>query len=60
VLCEPVEMVVDEPADVLVGSWALPQIGRLSAGDAGDAFERGQAEGFIALHEQPGPAPQIF
>ena len=56
VLSEPLEMLVDEPPDLLVGGVARPEIGRLSAGHARHALERRHAECLVPLHEQLRPA----
>src|SRR5437660_9221731 len=59
VLFEPVEMLVDEPADLLVGCGAPPQIGRRSAGHARHARERRESERLVLLDDHPGPGPQV-
>ena len=59
VLPEPVEMLADDPADLLVARGPMPGVRRLSAGRARHARQRRHPECLFLISKQPGPGSQI-
>ena len=59
VLPEPVEMLADDTADVLVARGPMPGVRWRSAGRARHARQRRHAECLFLVSKQPGPGSQI-
>ncbi len=59
VLPEPVEMLADDPADLLVARGPMPGVRWLSAGRARHARQRRHPECLFLISKQPGPGSQI-
>src|SRR6202049_2855316 len=59
VLPEPVEMLADDPADLLVARGPMPGVRWLSAGRARHARQRRAPEGLFLISKQPVPGSQI-
>ena len=59
VLREPVEMLADDPADLLVARGPVPRGRWRSAGRARHARQRRHAECLVLVSEQPGPGSQV-
>jgi hypothetical protein len=59
VLAEPVEMLADDPADLLIARGPMPRVRWRSAGRGRHARQRRHAECLVLVCEQPGPGSQI-
>src|SRR5262245_16427640 len=59
VLPEPVEMLADDPADLLVARGPVPAGRWRPAGRARHVRQRRHPEGLVLVREQPGPGPQV-
>ena len=59
VLPEPVEILADDPADLLVARGPMPGVRWRSAGRGRHARQRRHAERPVLVCEQPGPGSQI-
>ncbi len=59
VLPEPVEVLADDPADLLIARGPMPRVRRRSAGRGRHARQRRHAECLVLVCEQPGPGSQI-
>ena len=59
VLPEPVEMLADDPADLLIARGPVPAGRWRPAGRARHVRQRRHPEGLVLVREQPGPGPQV-
>lgn len=59
VLTQPVEMLADDPADLLVARGPVPGAGWRSAGRARHARQRRHAKCLVLIREQPGPRSEV-
>src|SRR5262249_17996092 len=59
VLPEPVEMLADDPADLLVARGPVPRGRWRPAGRARHVRQRRHPEGLVLVREQPGPGSQV-
>jgi hypothetical protein len=59
VLAEPVEILADDPADLLIARGPMPGVRRRSAGPGLHARQRRYAECLVLVCEQLGPGSQI-
>lgn len=59
VLPEPVEMLADDPADLLVARGPVPGVRWRPAGCARHARQRRHTECLVLVREQPGPGSQV-
>src|SRR5215475_6856197 len=58
-LPEPVEMLADDPADLLVAGGPVPGGRWRPAGRARHVRQRRHPQGLVLVREQPGPGPQV-
>jgi hypothetical protein len=59
VLPEPVEVLADDPADLLIARGAMPRVRWRSAGRGRHTRQRRHAQRLVLVCEQPGPGSQI-
>ena len=59
VMSEPVQMLADDPADLLVARGPVPGVRWRSAGRALHARQGRRAECLVQVREQPGPSSQV-
>ena len=59
VLSEPVEMLADDPADLLVARGPVPGVGGVRPAALGMYASGDTPEGLVLVGEQPGPGPQV-